>query len=178
MRIVSIAFLAMAIASSGAVEDVDTNPRASESRLRGLQGTGSVATQGLKELHVCVPWESVDEYRKTHSSTDLACATNSCAGGCCRHYHWLMCDTSNRFPAIPCICNDLTMDPAIFTKTPTAQVSIPNYSNGYAGYPIGAPPGSFPGTAPGSAPANKPANGGGGGGGGGNKNNKNNGKMK
>lgn len=47
---------------------------------------------------ICLGWELAGTQDRANSAmTDDACKTNSCDGGCCRVYNWLICDTSNTF---------------------------------------------------------------------------------
>ncbi|CAB9516431.1 expressed unknown protein [Seminavis robusta] len=76
---------------------------------------GSVASGGLIEINPCVPWSSVHEAQKTNPQTDNSCASNPPQnGGCCRNYHWLLWDSDNKYPYVPCICNAITQDPNNF----------------------------------------------------------------
>jgi hypothetical protein len=150
MRIFKICYttLAMTALSMPAIaEDDGMIPPAN--RLRGLKKTngqsgsgGSVANDGLKEVHPCVPWEQVSDYQKTSTNGDSECTTNSCSNGCCRAYHWLLCDTTNSFPTLQCVCNGLTQNPANFTRYTSAPVSVPaaTVTSG-----VGSAPGAAPG---------------------------------
>ena len=63
---------------------------------------------GLIENTPCVPWSSITEQQKLHPNADSVCSTeqNSCDGGCCRAYWWLLCDDSGSVhQKLPCVCN-------------------------------------------------------------------------
>ena len=79
----------------------------------GLSDGYSVA-----EDHTCVPFEeSGIQGRASMSLSDDACRTNSCGGGCCRIFHWLICDEDNEMPQLSCVCNENTRPPP--TNPPT-----------------------------------------------------------
>ena len=120
-----------------------------DTRLRGLKkrggGSGSVANDGLIEAHSCVAWEKIPESQRTSPNGDSECSTNSCSNGCCRAYHWLLCDSTNSFPTLPCVCNDLTQNPENFVPYSFPPISVPAAV-------------AAPGSAPGSSPARRPGN--------------------
>ena len=67
----------------------------------------------------CAPFELAGIQDRARSSlTDTACKTNSCNNGCCRMYNWLICDTSNSFSHLQCVCNANT-NPLPPTAPPT-----------------------------------------------------------
>lgn len=51
----------------------------------------------------CVPFSSVTKDQLAHGNTDGSCENNECGGGCCRFYHWLLCDdTGDAFQVTNC----------------------------------------------------------------------------
>ena len=76
------------------------------------------------EKKPCVPFSSVSDTQKFHENSDGSCADNEC-GGCCRSYHWLLCDEGDSFPSVPCICNENTRDPTTFTAVPIVNNLFP-----------------------------------------------------
>jgi hypothetical protein len=80
----------------------------------------------LMEEVACVEFETVTSSVKEHALTDQICsASNSCEGGCCRAYLWLICDTNDAFPGLPCVCNVLTQDPLHFDEDlPTNSATV------------------------------------------------------
>eukprot|EP00797_Seminavis_robusta_P015671 Sro234_g094350.2 (274) ;mRNA; f:18934-19755 len=62
--------------------------------------------------------------RRANSLTDQECVTNSCTGGCCRIYNWLICDESNSYDHLACVCNPNTSPPPP-TPFPTMAPTLP-----------------------------------------------------
>lgn len=78
-------------------------------KLRGLQADTFFPDDdpywnpfGIMERKPCIPFELIREGQKTHSLADPECNTNSCNGGCCRAYNWLLCDEDSSFAYVPC----------------------------------------------------------------------------
>ncbi|CAB9523682.1 expressed unknown protein [Seminavis robusta] len=117
-----------AIKGASAKIAVEDNHEIQPRRLRALKSNkGSVARDGLIEIKPCVPWSSVSEAQKTNPQTQHSCASNPpSTGGCCRDYHWLLWDTTNSYPYVPCICNDMTQDPASFVPSTLPPFSSNN----------------------------------------------------
>lgn len=80
-------------------------------------GGGGGNGQYVAEQHTCVPFNEEMQARASLSLSDDACRTNSCGGGCCRVYHWLICDTGDEMPQLSCVCNENTRPPP--TNPPT-----------------------------------------------------------
>ena len=57
----------------------------------------------------CIPFNSEMRGLAAMSLTDDECRDNSCSGGCCRVYSWLICDEKNEMPMLPCVCNENTL---------------------------------------------------------------------
>ena len=96
--------------------------------LKQATGNGSVARDGLHEIRPCVSMSKITDSQKQDiwGNGDKTCNTNVCAGGCCRAYNWLKCDTTNSFPYVPCICNGInTQDPTNFVAWKRPPQSIP-----------------------------------------------------
>lgn len=86
----------------------------------------------IAEDHTCIPFEDNNvKGRASLSLSDDACRTNSCGGGCCRIYHWLICDENNEMPQLSCVCNENTRPPPTSPPTnpptpfPTLALSTP-----------------------------------------------------
>lgn len=69
------------------------------------------------EKKPCVPFTTISDTQKYHENSEASCANNECSG-CCRSYHWLLCDEGDAFPSVACICNENTRDPTTFTAAP------------------------------------------------------------
>jgi hypothetical protein len=63
-------------------------------RLPSVYDGGGGGGSGLIETKPCIPWENISGNQKGHDMTDGECVYNDC-DGCCRAYHWLLCDKSN-----------------------------------------------------------------------------------
>lgn len=59
---------------------------------------------GLMERKPCVEFErlSAGQLEDPWGAGDETCLTNSCGGGCCRAYNWLLCDEDNALAYVPC----------------------------------------------------------------------------
>lgn len=81
----------------------------------------------IAEDHACVPFNEEMQGRASLSLSDDTCRTNSCGGGCCRVYHWLICDEDNAMPQLACVCNDNTRPPPTNPPTdpPTPYPTLP-----------------------------------------------------
>jgi hypothetical protein len=71
---------------------------------------------GLVESRDCQSFDTLDPGIKSNENTVAACLTNSCGGGCCRIFLWMVCDEDNEYPHLACICNENTA-----TKAPAAN---------------------------------------------------------
>ncbi|CAB9522161.1 Polymorphic outer membrane protein [Seminavis robusta] len=95
----------------------------------------------LEETVACVPFDGSVLVHADHPNTHETCKTNSCGGGCCRSYWWLLCDETNAFKFAPCICNENTQDPANFQPPPTpppvplGPTDVCNDGSDYHGHP-------------------------------------------
>ena len=75
------------------------------------------------EPGICAPFELVGiQDRRQSSLTDDACKTNSCFDGCCRVYNWLICDTTNAYHHLQCVCNTNTGN---YVPPPPTTTSAP-----------------------------------------------------
>lgn len=88
----------------------------------------------MKETHDCRPFDTEMQGRASLSLTDAACKTNACSGGCCRIYHWLICDTSNEMSQLSCVCNANTR-----TRAPTSAPTKPPTPMPTTGIPSASP---------------------------------------
>lgn len=121
--------LAQGLGVKGVHTKVDTFA-APPQRLRNLKkssGNGSVERDGLLEIKPCVSMEKITDSQKEDyfGNGDAMCNTNQCDGGCCRAYNWLLCDTANLYPYVPCICNDMTQDPEEYTASTLPPQTYP-----------------------------------------------------
>ena len=89
--------------------------------------TGTNDGYSVAENHACVPFNENMQGRASMSLSDDACRTNSCGGGCCRVYHWLICDEDNSMPQLACVCNENTRPPPTNAPTnpPTPYPTLP-----------------------------------------------------
>jgi hypothetical protein len=78
---------------------------------------------GLVEKIDCQASSRIRQDTIDHERTDAECKANNCGGGCCRVFTWLVCDTSNEFSHLACICNDNTMSHAP-TVRPTPRPTM------------------------------------------------------
>ena len=121
-RIAALSFLLFGNVScltrgrSNSINAADQQEKAAARR----QVMESVVT--LQERRDCIPFEDVPNYVKTSSNTDEVCLNNGCSGdtSCCRIFNWLVCDDTNNYPYLACVCNDFTRTP-IPTKAPTTS---------------------------------------------------------
>jgi len=69
----------------------------------------------------CMSFESaaVQDRARSVLTTD-SCRNNACNGGCCRMYNWLICDTSNSFDHLQCVCNANTSPTPNVLSFPTS----------------------------------------------------------
>jgi len=87
--------------------------------LRNPDQGGGTSVSGLAESHDCLAFEEGEvQNRASLSQTDLTCLSNNCGKGCCRVFHWLICDESNAMPQLPCVCNENTKIPPTNPPTP------------------------------------------------------------
>ena len=55
----------------------------------------------------CMPLQMVSPKVRYHELSDESCRLhNECAGGCCRHYYWLICDDTASYDDMPCVCSN------------------------------------------------------------------------
>ena len=72
---------------------------------------------------------------------------NACPDGCCRFANWFICDTDDISPHMPCVCNDLTADPAsmlVEPVDPTAPLAPSNATESNTTQTVAAPPSEAP----------------------------------
>ena len=72
----------------------------------GGGGGGGENNDGLVEKWDCIEFSKVKQDVLSNPNGDSECLTNSCGGGCCRLFSWLVCDTSNDFSRLACVCNE------------------------------------------------------------------------
>lgn len=89
----------------------------------GNNGNNNGNGQYVAEEHTCVPFNEDMQARASLSLSDDACRANQCGGGCCRIYHWLICDTGDEMPQLSCVCNENTRPPP--TNSPTDPPTLP-----------------------------------------------------
>jgi hypothetical protein len=92
---------------------------------KDAEGGDTEAASGIVETHPCMAdgqaalnW--LGSVAGASAASDQSCfadPVNGCEGGCCRLGNWLVCDTENNHPALPCICNGNTA-PVIDVLTP------------------------------------------------------------
>jgi hypothetical protein len=85
--------------------------------------TGATS-DALQETNPCIPFNSDMTARASLSLSDDACRANECSGGCCRVYHWLICDTANEMPNLACICNENTQLPPTTAPVPVTPAPV------------------------------------------------------
>jgi hypothetical protein len=92
----------------------------------GVTSTGGDTTSVvLQESFPCVQFDGDVEARASLSLSDEACRANGCSGGCCRVYHWLICDAANEMPNLACVCNENTQLPPTSAPIPVTAAPIP-----------------------------------------------------
>jgi hypothetical protein len=74
----------------------------------------------LVETRDCLDLSKVNPTILSNGNTEATCLANSCDGGCCRVFSWMVCDTNNQFPHLSCVCNGNTG-----TKSPTKHPTLP-----------------------------------------------------
>ncbi|CAB9527295.1 expressed unknown protein [Seminavis robusta] len=88
---------------------------------------GLMLFNGISETKGCVQWSTITNNQKINPSSAANCVSSGFTGsGCCRSYWWLIEDSGGTsYPSLPCICNQLTRDPAEFlpTRPPVAPTT-------------------------------------------------------
>jgi len=141
-------------------EKTDTNYQKKNNNYDKYQ-TASTEPPYVAEEHQCVPFDDADvQGRASLTLTDDVCRDNTC-GGCCRVYHWLICDKEDKMPQLPCVCNDRTRP--LPTEEPVAtdapdDSALDTSSVSAAGEQPALPAPTEAAPAPAPAPANTPAN--------------------
>ena len=107
--------------TDGNDKNKNKNNKGGGGKNRQPNNNGGTTSDGysVAEDHACVPFNDEMQGRASLSLSDDSCRTNSCGGGCCRVYHWLICDEDNEMPQLSCVCNGNTR------PTPTSPPTNP-----------------------------------------------------
>merc|ERR1711933_121520 len=105
--------------------------------------------------NLCIPF--TETIIKTKLA-DESCRTNSCLGGCCRDYNYLVCDENNDYPYLKCVCNANTKNDHLEIDTSVGANLTPGNNNvniASLTYPLTSPP-TNPPTSPPTNPQTSP----------------------
>eukprot|EP00934_Nitzschia_sp_Nitz4_P005835 Nitzschia sp. Nitz4//scaffold148_size54725//42454//44073//NITZ4_006666-RA/size54725-processed-gene-0.17-mRNA-1//1//CDS//3329536772//5825//frame0 len=135
-------------------------------------GSGNVA-DSLEETRPCVPFSELKDSVLNHYNTQSECTVeNSCSGGCCRIYDWMVCDTNNYQPSMACVCNantntypptsspTTTPSPTVSptdTKAPSSSPTKAPTTSPTEPQPTASPTTSPPTTSPTQSPTTAPS---------------------